>query len=60
MEKFPFENLDIINGKSTEYVILKIAKRSLFDKRKRKTIEEKLMGHDLPECVLFMLVSGGF
>ena len=48
------------NLEKLEYVILKIAKRSLFDKRKRKTIEEKLMGHDLPECVLFMLVSGGF
>lgn len=43
-----------------EQKILKVAERSFFDVRKRKTTEEKLMSHDLPESVLVMLVAGNY
>lgn len=46
---------------SLEAKILRIAHRSLFDKRiSRKTTEEKIKNHDLPNSVLNMLVEGGF
>jgi len=43
-----------------EQKILKVADRSFFDVRKRKTTEQKLMSHDLPESVLIMLIAGNF
>lgn len=43
-----------------ENVILRIAKKSFFDKRNRKSTEEKLMKHDLPQSVLDTLFAGGF
>jgi Transposase DDE domain len=41
-----------------EQKILRVAQRSVFDRRNRKTTEETLMNHDLPESVLSMLVDG--
>lgn len=46
--------------KKLEQFILRIAKRSFFDKRRRQTTEENLMTHDLPENVLNMLIAGSF
>lgn len=46
--------------KVLEKKILRVARRSFFDKRNRKTTEENLMNHDLPESVLTMLVAGNF
>lgn len=46
--------------KQLEQIILRIAHRSFFDRRNRKTTEENLMVHDLPESVLIMLVAGNF
>lgn len=43
-----------------EQIILKIAKRSVFDVRNRVSTEENLMSHDLPENALFMLVTSNF
>jgi hypothetical protein len=46
--------------KALEQKILRVARRSFFDKRNRKTTEENLMNHDLPENVLTMLIAGNF
>ena len=43
-----------------QIIILRLAHRCYFDRRCRKTTEENLMVHDLPESVLIMLVAGNF
>jgi len=43
-----------------ERICMNTANRSLFERRNRKTTEETLMTHDLPESVITMLVASNF
>lgn len=50
------ENLNYKGARSILEILNRVVKRSLEEKRKRKTTQRKLMKHDLPQIVLQMLV----
>jgi hypothetical protein len=50
------KNLNYKGARSILEIFNRVVKRSLEEKRKRKTTQRKLMKHDLPQIVLQMLV----